>query len=188
MKVTLVDQPLHIDAAAPNPRKKGLHISEVYGKLFQKLDPERYSSDGEPHQVLMAIGLAWEQWLERTLIAMGELVSRPVDLVSPEGILYNPDLHILNGKERLGEIKATMMSSKEGINAPKFDKYHCQAKIYAYWTGITCVRFYVLFLKGDYKKGDGFPEFRVYDVDYTQQELFENHRMLMTFAKQEKML
>jgi hypothetical protein len=187
MKITPVDQPLEIDAAAPAVRSAGLHVSEIYGSLFEALEPDRFTG-GEPHQILVAIGLAWEQWLERTLIAMGECVARPGELVSPEGIIYSPDLHVLNGQERLGEIKSTCLSSREGITGPKFDKYHCQAKIYCHWTEIPRMRFYVLFLRADYRKGDGFPEFHVYDVEYTAFELQENYDMLMNHARQKGLL
>jgi len=184
MKITPVEQPLDIDAAAPAARSAGLHVSTLYNDLFQTIDPDRYAPDGAPHQILMAIGLAWEQWLERTLIAMGECVARPASLVSPEGIHYSPDLHVLNGQERLGEIKSTCMSSREGISVPKFDKWHCQAKIYCYWTDIPRMRFYVVFLRGDYSKhGGGFPEFTVYDVEYTARELLTNRNMLMNHAQ-----
>jgi hypothetical protein len=188
MKIISLDQPLDIDAAAPAPRSIGLHVSTIYNDLYQDLDPDRYSKDGEPHQILMAIGLSWEQWLERTLIAMGECVARPGELISPEGIIYSPDLHVLNGVERLGEIKSTCMSSREGIEAPKFAKWHCQAKIYCYWTSIPRMRFYVLFLRGDYRKGDGFPEFKVWDVEYGARELQENRCMLINHAHSKEML
>lgn len=196
MKITEIDQPLDIDAAAPAPRTAGLHASEIYGSLFQELEPERYPEGSKPHTVITAIGLAWEQWLERTLIAMGELVERPGELLSPEGVIYSPDLLVVNGKDRIGEIKTTCMSAKDGIEGPKFDKYHCQAKIYCYWAQIPNARFYVLFLRGDYKfmkkgadKGDdGFPEFHVYNVDYTAQELHENYRMLMNHGRRKGLL
>jgi hypothetical protein len=187
MKITEIDQPLDIDAAAPAPRTVGLHVSEIYGSLFQELEPARYMKGSTPHTVITAIGLAWEQWLERTLIAMGELVERPGELISPEGIYYSPDLLVVNGEDRIGEIKSTCLSSREGIEGPKCDKYHCQAKIYCHWTGIPDARFYVLFLRGNYK-GDGFPEFHVYDVSYSAQELQENYAMLMNHARHRRLI
>lgn len=196
MIVTEIPLELDLDAAAnvpliiQAPRGVGLHASEIYGSLYQGLEPDRFRPGSKPHTVITAIGLAWEQWLERTLIGMGELVCRPGELVSPEQVLYNPDLFVANGEDRVGEIKSTCMSSKLGIEGPKCDKYHCQAKIYCFWSGTRHARFYVLFLRGDYKfmkKGakhddDGFPELHCYDVTYTDRELHDNYLMLMNHA------
>lgn len=202
MKVTEIPFDLDYDAAndiplrLQEPRLPGLHASDIYGKLFSKIDPERYPTGSKPHKVITSIGLAWEQWLERTLIGMGELVVRPGQLVSPEGVIYSPDLYVANCVGRIGEIKTTCMTAKDGIEGPKFDKYHAQAKLYCYWSEIPDARFYALFLRGDYKfmkKGadrddDGFPEFHVYDVSYTPFELCENYEMHMEFAYREGLL
>ncbi len=201
MTVTEVELTLDLDAAAKvplvlqAPRGEGLHASAIYGSLYQKLDPERFPEGSKPHTISMAIGLAWEQWLERTLIGMGQLVCRPGELTSPEGILYSPDLFVANCEDRVGEIKTTMLSSKLGIEGPKCDKYHCQAKIYCYWSGTFHARFYVLFLRGDYsfmKKGAdhddlGMSDLRCYDVTYTPRELHENYVMLMNHAIKQNM-
>jgi hypothetical protein len=190
VKVVEIDQPLDINAARPAERGTGLHVSEIYGSLFQELEPTRFIAGSKPNDILMAIGLAWEQWLERTLQAMGELVERPGELISPEGILYSPDLFVVNGKDRIGEIKSTQMSSREGMDSPKFAKFHCQAMIYGYWTGIPRARFYILFLRGDYARSgpSGLPQYRVFDVEYGARELQENHSMLMNFARSKGML
>lgn len=201
MIITPLDLELDLNAAAKvplviqEPRGEGLHASAIYGSLYQGLDPERFPEGSTPNTVIMALGLAWEQWLERTLIGMGELVCRPGELTSPEGILYSPDLFVANGVDRIGEIKTTCLSSKQGLDGPKMAKYHTQAMIYAYWSGTQHARFYILFLRGDYafmKKGakdsDPFPQFRCWDVTYTAQELQENYSMLMNHAKAKGML
>lgn len=201
MIVTEIDIDLDLEAAyrvpsvIQEPRGVGLHASAIYGSLYQELDPERFPEGSKPHKISMAVGLAWEQWLERTLIGMGQLVCRPGELISPEGILYNPDLFVANCQERVGEIKTTMLSSKLGIEGPKCDKYHCQGKIYCYWSGTLHARYYVLFLRGDYsfmKKGAakddlGMSDLRCYDVTYTPRELHENYLMLMNHAIRKKM-
>jgi hypothetical protein len=202
VKVTEIEFDLDLDAAdnipliIQPPRTPGLHASDIYGGLAQEIDPERYPKGSKPHTIIMAVGLAWEQWLERTLIGMGELVVRPGELVSPEGIIYSPDLLVINGKPRTGEIKTTCMTAKDGIEGPKFDKYHAQAMLYCHWNEMPDARFYALFLRGDYKfmkKGhdrddDGFPELHVYDVSYSAYELLENYQTHMAYAKRKRML
>jgi hypothetical protein len=192
MRLVEVDQPLELDAANPGEsRTDGLHISTVYGSLFQRLDPTRYrpQTEDERNPIYLAVGLAWEQWLERTLQAMGELVARPGELRSPEGIYYSPDLLVVNGCDRIGEIKVTWMTYKgaETLLLPKFDKYHAQAMIYCWWAGLTGARFYILHINGT---GQGIrePLFKVTDVDYTAQELQENATRLINYAKHEGML
>ncbi len=187
MKITLIDQPLNIDAARTFERSPGLHASEIYGDLFQDLEPNRFKRDSEPNPIKMAVGLAWEQWLERTLQAMGELVSRPEELMSEEGIAYSPDLLVLNGKDRIGEIKATWMSSTGAPTDPKFDKWLVQMKLYCYWTTIPDARLYGLFMCGNYKDIRD-PQFLVWDISFTDMELRENHAMNMGHARHKGLL
>lgn len=202
MKITEIDFELDLNAAdnvplvLPGPRSSGLHVSQIYGRLASKLDPDRYPEGSKPHTVITAIGLAWEQWLERTLIGMGEAVVRPPEqtvMIGRTLCYFSPDLLIVNGKTRIGEIKTTCMTAKSGIEGPKFDKYHAQAMLYCYFTEIPDARFYALFLRGDYKfikKGadkddDGFPELHVYDVSYSAYELQECYETHYQFALHE---
>ena len=171
-------------------RGEGLHASDIYGSFFKQLNPKKYSSDMDPllQDILFAIGLAWEQYLEKVLIANGELVARPGELESEEGIKYSPDLLVVNGHDRIGEIKATHMSSRDCVPGnEKFEKYLAQTKLYCYWSGIPRARFYVLYLHGDWRRGDDgkLMDFKMWDVDFTMRELKDNHKMLMQHAKDE---
>lgn len=172
-------------AKSLGPRSPGLHVSEIYGDLFQDLEPKRYSRDSAPNPIRLAVGLAWEAWLEQVLVKFD--VMRPGELVSDEGIAYSPDLFVINGTNRIGEIKATWMSCASGLDDPKFDKWIVQAKIYCHWTDMKGARFYVLFMNGDYKLNRE-PTFKVWDVDFTERELLENHMMLMNHARHKGLL
>jgi len=204
VKITEVDFDLDLDAAAKvplapqGPRTPGLHASDIYGGLARKLDPKRFTSDG-PNKIVMGIGLAWEQWLERTLIGMGEAVARPPEqcvMLGKTPCYYSPDLLCVNGHVRIGEMKTTSKSSKHGIEGPKSDIYHAQTMLYCFWEGLEDARFYVLNLRGDYKskkkgaeKGiDDLPEFHVYNVSYSARELQENHETHFQFAKREGLI
>jgi hypothetical protein len=200
MKVTEIDFELDWDAAnnvplvPQGPRTPGLHASDIYGGLASKLEPERYPAGSKPHKVITCIGLAWEQWFERTLIGMGYACVRPPEQVALMGktkVYYSPDLVIVNGVVRLGEIKTTSMTSKDGIEGPKFAKYHAQTQLYCHWEETPYARIFALFLRGDYKfmkKGaarddDGFPELHVYDIEYSARELQDNYETHYQFAK-----
>src|SRR3990167_5129229 len=127
----------------PN-RGKGLHASDIYGDFYKKLNPKKYAKgdiDAAQLDLLFAIGLAWEQYLEKVLIANGELVARPGELESPEGIKFSPDLLIVNGCDRIGEIKATYQSSRTCVPGEKqFEKYLSQIRLYCGWTEISRAR------------------------------------------------
>lgn len=167
-------------------RGEGLHVSEIYNSLFQKLEPNRYRSDGPIPDLPMAIGLAWEQYLEKVLVENGVLCARPGELTSEEGIKYTPDLLIVNGEDRIGEIKTTKLSSRTDPTHKKFDKYLTQGKIYCYWAQIPRIRYYVLHLNGNWK-GAHEPVMNVWDVDFTARELHDEYRLLMNHAKDEGM-
>lgn len=206
MTITEIDFELDLDAAygveltPPGPRTAGLHASDLYGGLARKLDPKRFEAFSTgPNKVIMAIGLAWEQWLERTLIGMGEVVTRPPEqcvLLGSTPCYYSPDLFVVNGHPRIGEMKTTSKSSKHGIEGEKSDIYHAQTMLYCYWEGLEDARFYTLNLRGDYKskkkgaiKGlDDLPEFHVYDVHYSAQELQDNHETHFQFGKHEGLI
>lgn len=189
MKVTPKSLDFPLAMSDPN-RGAGLHASDIYGSFFKQLQPEKYDKADNPvlKDLLFAIGLAWEQYLEKVLIANGELCARPGELVSPEGVLYSPDLLVVNGHDRIGEIKATHQSSRDCVPGhDKFEKYLCQVKAYCYWSGIPRARFYVLYLHGDWRRGDDgkLMDFKMWDVDFTSRELKDNHKMLMNHAEAE---
>lgn len=170
-------------------RSTGLHASDIYGDLYKFLEPKRYDHEGPPNDVLMALGTAWEQHFEFLLKKNGIDCERPGEFMSPEGIAYSPDLFIYNGHSRVGEIKLTSMSldeiaDEETNELPvKFDKYLTQIKLYCFWMdwphgwlAITSIR------------QPWAPEYRAFDLEFTDRELRENHAMCMQHARHEGMM
>lgn len=177
-------------AVSPAGRSTGLHASDIYNDLFKDLEPDRYgdwNEEDDPDHLMMAIGLAWEVHLEKMLVLGGHLVARPPEARSPEGISYSPDLLVVNGEDRIGEVKVTWMSSRTDLSDPKFDKYLVQNKFYCYNEQMTLARFYVLYMRGDYKDRQ-WPKFKIWDIEYTARELRENHAMMLNHAKHKGML
>jgi hypothetical protein len=137
----------------------------------------------------LALGTAWEKHLEFLLAINGVVVERPEEFMSPEGIAFSPDLIFFNGVTRLGEIKYTSKSAKgfptEVTNClpPKADKWTCQMMLYAYWLGLYDGWLAVLFNHQPWN-----PDFRVFNITWTQRELDDNHAMIMSHAREEGML
>lgn len=191
MKVTPVKLPFKLTTEDPR-RGEGLHVSDIYGSLYQQLEPDRYrSDDAGPPDLKMAIGQAWEQYLERVLVAKGIMCARPGEQVSPEGIKYSPDLLIVNGTDKIGEIKATWLSSKVGPWSKKFGKFLTQGMIYAGWSEIPIVQYWVLHMVGEWNfktKNGCDPVLNIWDVEFTAQELKQERSLLLNHGKDQGML
>lgn len=191
---------LDIDIAPNDPnRSPGLHMSEIYGDLYQRLEPERFNKDTKPAPALLAIGLALEQYTERRLLAAGIGASRPPEFRTPDeyGIAFSPDLLIMNGVMKGGEIKATFMSSRDLPEEeatslpPKFDKYVTQMKVYGHNLEIPDWWLLVWNLKGKWEKGREeapLAVFKSYALTFTAREMADEYRMLINHAKHQGML
>lgn len=175
-------------------RAPGLHLSDVYNALFKKLEPNRYTG-GPLQPARLELGLALESMIEEG-IKRRLKAERPGEFETEmRGVplFFNPDLLIYNGVMRVGEIKYTSMSSKGspedegGVFDPKFDKYFVQLMGYCYALHTQHGRLYAMFANGDYSR-PFVPQFRVWDVDFSQNELEENWEMLANFAEEEGML
>lgn len=186
MKITPCLDPLDL-LASDLVRSPGLHVSDIYSALYHDLDPKRYT--GDPfNPVMLALGTAWERHLEWLLIRQGCPVMRPEAFVTGEGIGFSPDLIISNGVMRVGEIKLTFMSSGDSLDAPKFAKYHTQAKAYCHHLETPYARFFITFVNGAGGVGKPDPQFKVFDVEYTARELQDEWKMLLNYARQKEML
>src|SRR4249920_2783082 len=82
-------------------RSTGLHASDIYGPLFQHLEPKRYGKPGAlrvPNHPLMALGSAWEDRLEKVLKLNGINAERPGEFIhtlpSGQEVAFSPDLII----------------------------------------------------------------------------------------------
>ena len=176
-------------------RSPGLHASDVYNDFYKQLDPDRYDYEDGGNPLLMACGTAWERFLEDQLVRNGVDATRPGELQSPEGIYYSPDLIIFNGHTRVGEIKWTSMAAfdKKGNSVmpdtetntlpSKLDKFLTQLKLYAYWLELRHGWLGMLLMHQPWN-----PQFRAYNLEWSERELVENYRKLMSHATHEGML
>ena len=189
MKVTPVPHDLDL-LASDLVRSPGLHMSQIYSSLFEKLEPSRYKSGGAINPLMAAVGTAWEKHLEYLMGKAGIQVFRPGELVTSEGIAYSPD-GLLDNQTRLAEYKvAWWMSSTDMPRTPtssfppKLSKYVCQMQSYARSLELSAARLYVLFIQGRGKD----PELLVYDIAFTARELQDNWDAMMNHARHQRLL
>lgn len=178
-------------STGPRTTGKGVvHMSDIYGSLYQHLEPKRFQKGGTPDPLRMELGLNFEEILEEGLRKRLNGGERPGELTTEEGIIYSPDLIIFNGHTRLGEIKLTWMSSREvprepsNSFPPKFDKYFTQMMAYCYHLCTPYARLFGFFVCGNWDRTRGNqPEFLAWDIEFTKRELDENWRMLVNHAR-----
>jgi hypothetical protein len=185
--------PLDIDIlkAQSVGRTKGLHASDIYNDFYRKVDPKHYDFADDGNPLCMALGLAWERYLEEALVHNGVRAYRPHSQVSKHGFEYSPDLIVSNGHDRIGEIKLTYKSPTD-LSDPKFEKWHTQAMLYCYELEIPRAEFFPIHLIESYggrkQRALYQPVLKHYLVEYSARELKENFDMLMNHAKHMEVL
>jgi len=193
----MIVTPVELDIAAlglgnsGGVRGEGLHASDIYSDLYQDLEPKRFVRDRPFDLPTLETGIIWENILEEGLRRrFGHL--RPGEFQTPEGIYFNPDLFMYEGPNkatlRVGEIKATWMSAKDGIQHAKFDKYLTQLKFYCEALGTDLGCLLVFFVNGDMTIRPYKPLFRAWNLQFTPTELKENYAMLIKHAESKGML
>lgn len=142
-----------------------------------------------PNPMKLAMGLAWETYLETLFERQGLLVERPPEQMSKEGVAFSPDMFIIDEgqRPRVGETKLTWMSNLDDLTHPKFSKWLVQVQYYCEEMSIPLASFFVNYVNGNYRNRRD-PELVRYDVEFSARELRENKQMLMNLARQEKML
>lgn len=179
-------------STGPRTRGEGVvHVSDLYKILMQRLQPKRFNNDKPMDLQRVQVGLLFESMLEEAL-ARRFALHRPGELISVEGIYMSPDgvnLTLAAGEE----YKATYMSSRHGLTdeygepTDQFVHWFVQMKGYAKWLGVTRYILRVLFLAGDYTYPIG-PQFKSWEIEFTQEEIDENWSMLRNIAIEEGLL
>lgn len=220
--------PLSIDlealsiGASKGERAPGLHASTIYNDFHADLDPKRYkhAEDVKP-LLLFETGLILETALERGLgdrlieAQSGESISRPGEFThrgERDGqaftVHFNPDLFIFNGCFRVGEIKATYMSSglskeeykqwlagdsdlgykvREILVDEKFGKYLDQIKMYGHMLDTVFARLYAWFIVGGYHRPFE-PQFLAWDLEFHPDETRSTFETMIGHAQYKGML
>ena len=190
MKVTpsKLEFPLAMDD--PNRDRTVLHASDIYNSYYEQSNPKRYGQkkDAPSPDLLFAMGLAWEQYFEKALKANGVECDRPGELTGEwkgKEIKYSPDLLILdNGEWWLGEIKLAWKSSRLKLTDKDFAKYLTQGRMYAYWTEIPRIQYFVNHVVGNWRDYP-LPQMRPWKVEFTKREIMDEMKTMMNHAENE---
>lgn len=176
-------------------RTPGLHVSQIIKSICVELDPKRFSQENErlPWE-RFETGFTFERVLEMAIQARRANIFRPGEIekdgiiMSPDGIDLDSTAFLFNtifipGWDDcvLEEYKFTWMSSNEAPTASKFLHWFWQMKAYCYALQTLRARLRVMFVNGDYR-GSG-PQYRVWDVLFTEAELIDNWQMLLGQAR-----
>lgn len=114
----------------------------------------------------------WSTFLPDRFLKVGQLETA-------DGLIGTPDLVDIVDNV-IHEVKLTNMSSRHDIESEKFWKYWVQLQEYCWMWGTRRGRLHIGFLRGDYTGIE--VDYKVWEADFTKQELIENHRMLKTHS------
>ncbi len=166
------------DLLPPMERAPGLHVSTIIKELCVKLG--HLEDDDRKLPNMMQLGCALE-------FAVTEMLERkyPNRYVKPgeltkDGISGNPDL-LDTTDFAVEEIKLAYMSSKHEPDGKKHWRYWTQVKAYCTMVGTEIGRLHVCHVVGDWKGGDAI--YNVWERRFSEQELRENWRMLLTHGE-----
>ncbi len=198
MKICRVDDPDFLarlgQSSGPRTREV-VHLSDIYGRLMQRLQPSRFTGKKDFSSPKMETGMLFENMLERGL-AEKFATMRPGEVVSEEGVYMSPDG--VNPTEGAGEeYKATWMSSRGKGTTPYTDENGQPSEKYLHWflqmqgyaKHLHTTRFLlrVLHVNGDYTYPLG-PQFLTHLIEFTEEEIEANWSMLIRFAREEGLL
>lgn len=184
MKCRLIDRGEWLDinsGPSSKPRSSGVHLSGIIehiavltGRLTKDEREEEFGFSLES-RLMMALGLAWEDWLAHHLphvdYHFGEFVQ--------DGIIMSPDgLDIDN--DTLYEFKTTRKSSDKVLNA--YDRqwmWIAQNEGYLKPLGWRKVQQMIYFVNGNYRPM--LPEFITLGIEYTKAEVDDNWKLMLRY-------
>lgn len=194
MKFTKVNLPATVVTGPADdmakPRSSGLHLSQIYHSLEEELfagaNKSRTPMPMPMLETYRSAGFIWERVMDAAFAdsLADEEWTRPAEF-ERDGICCSPDL--INCRDWvLGETKFTWKSSRRlqefidgGTGAMWI--WGVQMKGYCQVVQTTRCRLFAYFVNGDYKSMQ--PDFQVYDIDFTPQEIRENWDMLKSHAR-----
>jgi hypothetical protein len=162
-------------------RSEGKHLSDIITDLGEEVFGLKGAGKDTPSEETR---LQWEKgfvWEEALSHGFGDrLADRPGEIVC-DGVACSPDGVTVDeeGNVVVEEYKCTAMSSSKTPDA--IWRWRTQAAAYCYVLGATRAIFRVFYLNGDYK-GSG-PQYRVFQLDWSQAEIDENWAMVWSHAK-----
>jgi hypothetical protein len=180
------------------PRAPGLHLSDIVHDLCTTLDPARFGgrdatagADDEVEEDLATVpiiflGMAFEEKLDRCLPGVSY---RPPPM-QYKGIWMSADrVSFEDAGLVVEEHKLTKMSGAQDVQGPKFAHWFYQLKFYCSGFETTHGRIRACFVNADYRFGKtpatepAGRMYRVWDIEFSKQELQDNDSMIIRHAQ-----
>lgn len=171
------------------PKRDGIHLSEILHYIRKKMDPEfaKALTQENLHRFKMGEGFEAGVMSRGLMIDHREHHDHQWRAYTFElnGIRMTTDA-VCFGCSRwplVWEVKLTWLGTKKDIMAPEFSTYHYQLKSYVYALQLELQkkvmgRFVFGHVHGNYTT-DRTPRIVAWDVEYTQEELHNNWRMIL---------
>lgn len=174
-------------------RKEGLHLSDITRRMTYERD-RKLKPDGPIDAMVLERGFTWESILELALSARHERPGYRPDQIQEDGIWMSPDWVNPDGDIQLEEWKATKKSKNRGFDNIS---WHWMPNSMAYLRALLrrgdvttrAVRFRIWWINGDYSYESKTSDFHLLedywtaDVEFTQRELDENWRSILSHAE-----
>jgi hypothetical protein len=166
-------------------RSPGVHVSHVIHDLCVKLnhytpsDPEEQGAD---RYTRFGLGSALEHAIIERYSRTYPARYYQIGECERDKLFGTPDLFDAN-ETAVHEMKLTWSSSRHEPDSQKFVRYWWQLK--AYCAMLNCTRgvLHVCFVNGDYK-GDRSPIYRVWECEWTKEEIEMNWHGLLQHANE----
>lgn len=186
MQIAALDESIETLTFEASPhRTPGLHLSQIIKSICIEMDPKRFKhQDGPLPWDRFEAGFSFERVLEMAFQSRRDGIFRPGE-IERDGIICSPD-GIDPTDWRLEEFKFTWMSSYDAPEHAKFRHWLWQMQAYCYVLGTTRSRLRAFFVNGNYRGHQ--PEYRVWNIDFTEEELDQNWRMLKKHARDKGLL
>lgn len=162
-------------------RSDGFHVTQLIHGIDEKLKLSSFHGKEPIHefQYVIKVGFMWEEVLSYFWSDLGcriGEVEKDDIYGSPDGVIFRNDDDLV-----VQEYKATWMSSKKTPDLVW--RWMCQTKAYCYMLDSHIAEFHVLYLNGDYSFKEKYPQYKVFEVTYTDEELLENWNMLVNYKR-----
>src|SRR3990167_7412065 len=192
--------PINLTLPEPRvPRAPGTHVSGIIRAIagemgILNLGPEeisltdRRAITDQDAVLRMSIGLAWEEWYIFNVLSHFGVLDHP-DSTCVDGIHMSLDgealsVTVTDTKSKylpvVHEVKCTYKSIKKVENLDSQWMWLAQIKAYCKGKRTTLAMLHVLFLCHNYK-----PVLRIWELEFTQQEVDENWALLKEYRSEE---
>jgi hypothetical protein len=165
------------------PRQPGLHVSTIIDDISEKLGWHKTDDDRElgPKEVFWEMGVAWEQTVARGLRqTVGGAKPAAYQL---DGVWCSPDFR--DRDRAIHEIKLGWISSRQGLDHPKFRKFEYQLLAYMWGKATETGYLHVGYVRGNY--ANKLTDIRSWQVQASERELRRHWQRLLQHADDEDM-